>query len=367
MGIVFLLLCLVILYRVWPKSMKKKLNSMECLVDFHGTSLRSLHEIIHVMILHVNLNMPNKQTMFVWQSLSSHHHQPCLSPPPTTLFTTTALMIAHKHQRPHCHHDHPKNEANHPQTKMATHIQRWTNHNHPPQVMNDDQQPCMDMGNDEPRWVSSPPPPNYLSNTGATLCSQMTRHNEGMATTTTWDNDKEGTRQQHSEDTQQQRGHVMLRTCDEDDTRRQHTEMMQDDANTGWCRRWMECLQTRTTTHHPHPWTVTGPPQQWWGPHTMVHKNWWGCTTTTQKQQDEGTPPPPTNNVTSPQHLHPWKTMSPQQHHPQMTMNPQHYAQWMRAPNHHVQMAMRALHHHTPMVNEAPHHHWWTATRAPHH
>jgi len=46
MGIVFLLLCLVILYRVQPKSGKKKLNSVEHLVDFHGTSLRSSREII---------------------------------------------------------------------------------------------------------------------------------------------------------------------------------------------------------------------------------------------------------------------------------------------------------------------------------
>jgi len=57
MGIVFLLLCLVIPYRVRPESVKKKLNSVECPVDFHGTSPRSSHEIIHVMISHANLNM----------------------------------------------------------------------------------------------------------------------------------------------------------------------------------------------------------------------------------------------------------------------------------------------------------------------
>jgi len=57
MGIVFLLLCLVILYRVRPESVKKKLNSMECLVDFHGTSPRSSCEIIHVMISRANLNL----------------------------------------------------------------------------------------------------------------------------------------------------------------------------------------------------------------------------------------------------------------------------------------------------------------------
>jgi len=37
MGIVFLLLCLVIPYRVRPKSVKKKLNSVECPVDLHST------------------------------------------------------------------------------------------------------------------------------------------------------------------------------------------------------------------------------------------------------------------------------------------------------------------------------------------
>jgi len=57
MGFVFLLLCLVIPYRVRPESVKKKLNSMERLVDFHGTSLKSSREIIHVMISRANLNM----------------------------------------------------------------------------------------------------------------------------------------------------------------------------------------------------------------------------------------------------------------------------------------------------------------------
>ena len=143
MGIVFLLLCLVIPYRVRPQSMKKKLNSMEHPVDFHGTSPRSSREIIHVMISRANLNMwdsfPNKQTMFVWQSLSSHHyhlffpppsplptttnhahhrHPPCSSPPPPSWSPTNA----NDHQRPHRHHNHPKNKAGHPQMKMAAHI-----------------------------------------------------------------------------------------------------------------------------------------------------------------------------------------------------------------------------------------------------
>jgi len=46
MGIMFLLLCLVIPYRVRPESMKKKMKSVDRPVDFHGTSLRSSCEII---------------------------------------------------------------------------------------------------------------------------------------------------------------------------------------------------------------------------------------------------------------------------------------------------------------------------------
>jgi len=153
MGIVFPLLCLVILYRVWPNSMKKKMRSMECLVDFHGTSPRSSHEIIHVIVSCVR----TKQTMFVWHHAhqtqptlffppppSHHHHhltttnhahhccQLCSSPPLT-------FVTAHKCQWPHCHHDCLKNEADHPQTKMAATYQ--------PLLVNDGQQPCMDTGN----------------------------------------------------------------------------------------------------------------------------------------------------------------------------------------------------------------------------
>ena len=38
MGIMFLLLCLVIPYRVRPESIKKKMKSVDRPVDFHGTS-----------------------------------------------------------------------------------------------------------------------------------------------------------------------------------------------------------------------------------------------------------------------------------------------------------------------------------------
>jgi len=50
MGIVFLLLCLVIPYRVQPNFMGKKMKSIEPLVDFHGTCPRSSCEIIHVIV-----------------------------------------------------------------------------------------------------------------------------------------------------------------------------------------------------------------------------------------------------------------------------------------------------------------------------
>ena len=92
MGIVFLLLCLVILYRVRPNSVKKKLKSVERPVDFHGTSPRSSRA-------------RTKQTMFVWHLAhqtwptlffpppSSHHHQPCSS-------LVTAANHALHHHRP---------------------------------------------------------------------------------------------------------------------------------------------------------------------------------------------------------------------------------------------------------------------------
>jgi len=252
MGIVFLLLCLVIPYRVRPKSVKKKLNSIERLVDFHGTSPRSSCEIIHVMISCANLNMwdsfPNKQTMFVWQSLSSHHHHLFFPPPPTMLFTTTHHTLHHHHPRdrpqmPMTTNDHTATTTAQ-KTKPATHKRRRPpTYDHPPWVVNDDQQPHTDTGNDEPRWVSSPPPPN-ISNTGATLCNQMIHNNEGTAMTATWDNDKEGMRQWHGEDTQWRWGHMMRMTCDD---------------------------------HHPE----------------MVR---WGHTTTTHKQYDEPPAPPPMKN-----------------------------------------------------------------------
>ena len=201
---------------------------MERPVDIHGTSLRSSCEIIHVMISRVNLNLwdsfPNKQTMFVWQSLSFHHHHLFFPPPPTMLITTTHHALHH-----HCPPDHPRmptttNDCTATmtaqKTKLTTH--KWR------QLPTYDQQPCTDTGNDEPRWVRSPPPPN-LSNTGATSCNQTTHHNKGMAMTATWDNDKEGMGQWHSKDTQQQRGHAMLRTHNKDDMRWHHTETTQDD------------------------------------------------------------------------------------------------------------------------------------------
>jgi len=90
MGIVFLLLCLVILYRVRPNSVKKKLKSVERPVDFHGTSPRSSREIIHVMISRAR----TKQTLFVW-----HHARPTLFfPPPPTMFVTAANHALHHHR-----------------------------------------------------------------------------------------------------------------------------------------------------------------------------------------------------------------------------------------------------------------------------
>jgi len=131
MGIVFVLLCLVIPYRVRPHSVKKKLKSMDHPVDFHGTSPRSSHEIIHVMISHAR----TKQTMFVWclahqtwptlffpppptMLITGHRHQPRSSPPPT-------FVTIHERQQPPTTPLPPRlpeTEANHPQTKMATHI-----------------------------------------------------------------------------------------------------------------------------------------------------------------------------------------------------------------------------------------------------
>jgi len=99
-GIVFVLLCLVIPYRVRPHSVKKKLKSVDRPVDFHGMSPRSSCEIIHVMISCAR----TKQTMFVWRLAhqtqptlffpppSSHHHQPCSSP------VTAANHALHHHQ-----------------------------------------------------------------------------------------------------------------------------------------------------------------------------------------------------------------------------------------------------------------------------
>jgi len=79
MGIVFVLLCLVIPYRVQPHSVKKKLKSVDRPVDFHGTSPRSSCEIIHVMISCAR----TKQTMFVW--CLAHQTWPTLFfPPPSS-------------------------------------------------------------------------------------------------------------------------------------------------------------------------------------------------------------------------------------------------------------------------------------------
>jgi len=143
-----------------------------------------------------------------------------------------------------------------------------------------------------------------------------------------------------------------------DDTRWQHTETTQDDANTGQHRWHMECLQTWMTTHHPHPQTVTGPA---WQPRTTAHENRRGHTTTTHEQCDEPPAPPPTKNNEPPAapSTNDNKPPAPRKWGPQTTAT--------RAPQHQAWMAMRALHHHAPTANEAPHHHWWMAMRAPHH
>jgi len=106
--------------------------------------------------------------------------------------------------------------------------------------------------------------------------NQTTRHNEDMATTTSWDNDEEGRGQRHGEDTRQQRG-----TCNNDkDTRlrgyattahgndagRQHGTTM-DGASADMNDPPPSPLSDdRTTT------TVTA---------AMLHENQRGCTTTT--------------------------------------------------------------------------------------
>jgi len=155
MGIVFLLLCLVIPYRVRPNSMKKKLKSVERLVDFHGTSPRSSHEVIHVMISRAR----TKQTLFVWHHAHqtwptlffppppSHHHQPCSSLPPTTPFTTTDLRDCP--QMPTTTNDHTATTTA-CKTKPTTHKRRWLPP-YKPQLVNNGQQPRTDMGNNEPR------------------------------------------------------------------------------------------------------------------------------------------------------------------------------------------------------------------------
>ena len=248
--------------------------------------------------------------VWIWTcEIRSQTNNVCLAitffpPPPTMLVTATHHTLHH-----HCPCDHPqisittnncpKNEADHPQMKMAAHIQRWTttsqtNHNHPPWVVNDDQQPRTDTGNDKPRWVSLPPPPNHLSNTGATSCNQMTHHNEGTATTTTQDNNEEGMRQRHSKDTWQWWGHAMMRTRDDEDTRwGQHAMTAHRNRNNaGQCQCWMtmttDGAPANTNNHHPHPQTVTGPPWQWW------------------KTNEGAPPPPPRNSKMRAHHHHPW-------------------------------------------------------------
>jgi len=70
----------------------------------------------------------NKQCLFGNHFLPTttnhacHHHPPHSSPP----LPSWLPMNANDHQWPHRHHDCPKNEADHPQTKMAAHIQPST-------------------------------------------------------------------------------------------------------------------------------------------------------------------------------------------------------------------------------------------------
>jgi len=165
---------------------------MECLVDFHGTSPRSSCEIIHVMISCANLNMiqMSQCVTFVLFFNQPPHHNPTIPSTTTTTWrpmpTTTPFHLA------------PMTTQ---KMKLMTHRWRWpptyedepwpakTNHDNPPQLANDGQHPCTETGNDEPRWVSSPPPLSIISLTQVPHCwqwcgNQTIHHNKGMAMTT---------------------------------------------------------------------------------------------------------------------------------------------------------------------------------------
>ena len=131
MGIGFVLLCLVIPYRVWPHPVKKKKKSMECPVDFHGTSPRWSCDIIHVMISCANLNMIQ---------MSQHVTSiPFFNQPPTTTQRRCRQQPRYNAQRqpqltstpppwpPNKWSWPPTNEDSHPHMKM-NHDQPTTIH-----------------------------------------------------------------------------------------------------------------------------------------------------------------------------------------------------------------------------------------------
>jgi len=137
---------------------KRKLGQKD-VYSFNDTTKKLQWPTTWPLTVHVMISCARtKQTMFVWHHahqtqplFSSHHHQPCLSLPPALLFTTTDLC------------DHPQmptttNDCTATmttwKTKLTTHKQRWLP-TYEPQLVNDGQQPCTDIGNNEPRWVSS--------------------------------------------------------------------------------------------------------------------------------------------------------------------------------------------------------------------
>jgi len=312
MGIVFVLLCLVIPYRVRPHSVKKKLKSMDHLVDFHGTSTRSSREIIHVMLSHAR----TKQTMFVWRLAhqtrptlffpppSSHHHQPCLSP------VTAANHALHRHwpswlptnandhQRPHCHHDRPKNEADHPQTKTATHIRTMARERRPAATYGHGQQRAEVSKLTSPLLIISlPQVPCHQQRRG----NQTTCHNEDMATTSSRDNDEEGRGQRHGEDTWQRRGHMTTRICD-DSTWKRHRMPMRDDD--GWSIRRHERPTTLSLEQRQDHHDSDGGHAAWklmrahHHHHSQTKQR--GHTTTTHEQCNQRPATPPTKNNKGP-------------------------------------------------------------------
>ena len=138
---------------------------------------------------------------------------------------------ANNNPLPPCFHDCPKNEANHPHMKM--------NHNHPLWLANNGQHPHMETGNDEPRWVSYLPPPNHLSNTGATSPTVMWQPND-MSQQGHGNNNNMGQWWGgHGTTTQQghmttMRTHTMRMTCNDSTWKWCRTMPTRDDDDDGW-------------------------------------------------------------------------------------------------------------------------------------